>query len=64
MSRWKLRACPRCKGDIYVERDNEEVYERCLQCGHSRQIAGAYFGKENKREETLQKREKVLSGIH
>ncbi|UCC17938.1 MAG: hypothetical protein JSU58_05135 [Dehalococcoidales bacterium] len=34
MTRWKYRSCPRCSGDVYVEKDNEETYERCLQCGY------------------------------
>ena len=34
MTKWKFRSCPKCSGDIYVERDNDETYERCLQCGY------------------------------
>ena len=34
MTKWKFRSCPRCSGDVYVEKDNEETYERCLQCGY------------------------------
>lgn len=29
-----LKACPRCRGDIFIERDLREVYFTCLQCGH------------------------------
>jgi len=38
MTEWKLKSCPRCSGDIYVEKDNEGCYERCLQCGYVKQI--------------------------
>ncbi|HEX5415785.1 MAG TPA: hypothetical protein VFZ25_08955 [Chloroflexota bacterium] len=29
-----LKACPRCRGDIFTETDRREVYYSCLQCGH------------------------------
>jgi len=29
-----LKACPRCRGDIFTESDFREVYFCCLQCGH------------------------------
>jgi DNA-directed RNA polymerase subunit M/transcription elongation factor TFIIS len=34
MTKWKFRSCPRCSGDVYVEKDNDETYEKCLQCGY------------------------------
>ena len=30
-TRWRLKACPRCGGDVFVEANGEEV---CLQGGH------------------------------
>jgi hypothetical protein len=41
MSRWKLKGCPRCRGDIYVEKEDNNWHEQCLQCGyvHYRPIA-------------------------
>ena len=30
------KACPRCTGDIKLDRDNFGVYAKCLQCGFSR----------------------------
>ena len=32
MSRWKSKACPRCGGDMFVDRDLDSWYEQCLQC--------------------------------
>lgn len=29
-----LKACPRCRGDLFTERDLREYYVTCLQCGH------------------------------
>ncbi|MDO8689927.1 MAG: hypothetical protein Q7R39_07945 [Dehalococcoidia bacterium] len=28
------KVCPRCKGDVYVEKDIFETNLKCLQCGH------------------------------
>ena len=33
MLRWKLKACPRCRGDLFVDKDQDNWYEQCLQCG-------------------------------
>jgi transcription initiation factor TFIIIB Brf1 subunit/transcription initiation factor TFIIB len=29
-----LKACPRCGGDIYEDREGTVRYASCLQCGH------------------------------
>lgn len=34
MPHWKLKGCPRCGGDVYVDRDLESWYEQCLQCSY------------------------------
>lgn len=28
-----LKACPRCRGDLFLERELEGIGVRCLQCG-------------------------------
>ncbi len=33
---WKLKACPRCGGDIFPDWEKHVSYEHCLQCGYSR----------------------------
>jgi len=33
-----LKSCPRCKGDIYVNRDMYGDYKECLQCGLTQEI--------------------------
>ena len=30
------KACPRCSGDVKLDRDNFGVYAKCLQCGFNR----------------------------
>jgi hypothetical protein len=29
-----LKACPRCNGDLTLERDRNTTYLECVQCGH------------------------------
>ena len=31
---WKLKGCPRCGGDLFVDWDQHVWYEHCLQCGY------------------------------
>lgn len=30
-----LKSCPRCRGDLFTERDHRDRYITCLQCGHT-----------------------------
>ena len=34
----KLKACPRCKGDLHGNRDMYGSYDECLQCGYMQDI--------------------------
>ncbi len=31
---WKLKSCPRCGGDLFVDREADSWYMQCLQCSH------------------------------
>ena len=33
---WKLKKCPRCHGDLFLDNDLDGWYEQCLQCGYRR----------------------------
>lgn len=35
---WKLKGCPRCGADTYLDKDIDAWYENCLLCGHSREV--------------------------
>ena len=35
---WKLKSCPKCGGDIFIDKDFNGWYEECLQCGFSREL--------------------------
>jgi len=54
---WRLKSCPRCDGDVFLERDISGWYERCLQCGYNRDL-GAVF--EVKKEQSCRKKEPAL----
>jgi len=34
----RLKGCPRCKGDILIDRDHLSWYEQCIQCGYQHDI--------------------------
>jgi hypothetical protein len=36
MSRFK--SCPRCKGNLYVDRDIHGWYQGCIQCGYLKNL--------------------------
>ena len=38
MLHWKLKACDRCGGDLFVDRDPDGWFEQCLQCSHRREL--------------------------
>ena len=38
MTMWKLKACPRCQGDLFVGRDPDGWFEQCLQCGYRKEM--------------------------
>ena len=39
MAIWKPKSCPRCGGDIFLERDDKWC-EHCLQCGYAHEPRG------------------------
>lgn len=38
MVTWRLKGCPRCEGDTFVDSDIDGWYEQCLMCGHRREL--------------------------
>jgi ribosomal protein S27AE len=35
---WKLKACPRCGGDVFIDKAVGAWYEQCLQCGYQAEL--------------------------
>lgn len=31
---WRLKGCPKCNGDLYLDKDTNGWEEKCLQCGY------------------------------
>ncbi len=55
---WKLKACTRCGGDVFIDRGLDTWYEQCLQCGYQRALRDIrQFEAQPKRE-----KEPVLAG--
>ena len=38
MAMWKFKGCPRCGGDVFLDRDMENWYEQCLQCSYRHEL--------------------------
>ena len=38
MPKWRLKACPRCGGDTYIDSDIDGWYEQCLMCAHRQEL--------------------------
>jgi hypothetical protein len=38
MTRWKLKSCPRCGGDMFINSDLYGWYEKCLQCSYQHDL--------------------------
>jgi len=37
--------CPKCRGNLYLDRDYNGWYEECLQCGFIKDLAVVYENK-------------------
>ncbi len=35
---WKLKSCPRCRGDMFIERDGNTWFEHCLLCSYRSEL--------------------------
>ena len=38
----RLKSCPKCKGDVMIDRDHYGWYEQCIQCGHISDLPDAF----------------------
>ena len=38
MANWKFKGCPRCQGDIFIDRDLDGWHEQCLQCSYRHEL--------------------------
>jgi len=52
MATWRLKACQRCGGDTFVDKDIDGWFEQCLLCSHRREL----------KEFTLRPKEPTMAG--
>ena len=50
MTTWRLKACPRCEGDMYIENDVGGWFEQCLACSYRRDLSDPPTAAEGKQE--------------
>ena len=60
MAMWKLKGCPRCGGDIFIDRDLDGWHEQCLQCAYQHELKDLA---EFKEELSQREREPVGAGL-
>jgi ribosomal protein S27AE len=41
---WKLKSCPRCTGDIFIEHEKNDWDEACLACGYRKSVSKKTLG--------------------
>ena len=47
MGQWLLKGCPRCNGDLHLEKDMDGAWTAiCLQCSYSRDLKRAHSEEE------------------
>ena len=54
---WQLKSCPKCHGDVFLEKDISGWYQRCLQCGYNKDMMPLV---EVKKQPSGRKKELVL----
>ena len=52
-----FKACPKCGGDVVVDRDQHGRFFKCLQCGLLRDVAQESVAKAPEKVEASQERE-------
>lgn len=56
---WRLKGCPKCGGDVFIDHDMTGQYEQCLQCGYLHDLRTILEVKEQPSE---RKHEPILAG--
>ncbi len=48
----RFKSCPRCRGDVLIDKDVYGWYEQCLQCGYQRDLKNVVKVKPQSEPET------------
>lgn len=62
MVMWKLKSCPRCGGDFFIDKDADGWYEQCLQCAYRRELKPLGEPEQPAPEKAPEKTELALTG--
>jgi len=46
MVTWRLKDCPRCGGDTYIDRDIDGWYQQCLMCAYRLELKELNYQKQ------------------
>ena len=49
------KRCPRCEGNVYLDKDHYGWYEECLQCGYTRDLQAIVDARKRESEAILSK---------
>ncbi len=64
MAVWKLKSCPQCNGDLFIQRETDGWYEECLLCGYQRDVSDIVAtGGQIKIQGQLQSRQKIYTDV-
>ena len=65
MIKWKLKCCPRCGGDLFIENNDEGWHAQCLQCSYQHDLEIEMASKRSHRFRGFQPmREPAIVGSH
>jgi DNA-directed RNA polymerase subunit M/transcription elongation factor TFIIS len=53
-----LKRCPRCNGDLFIDRDQYGLFLQCLQCGYLQDLHMQFRGEE---QTSVKEKEPVLA---
>ena len=53
MVRWRIKSCPRCHGDMFIDKGLYGWYEQCLQCSYQQELKEMQFKKQSPEREKV-----------
>jgi len=56
MGKWRMNACPKCRGSMYMEKDLiEGLREKCISCGYTISLVDNRTGKDKEISREIEK---------
>ena len=50
MVKWKIRGCPKCGGNTFIDKDEDGWYEHCMMCSNRIELKKATYSTHNGEE--------------